>query len=63
MAGFRIGDRVEVPSQGYSGTVIAVRENGDVLVRYSIEGARKPFYETWWPTSYVLPGGDGHAAD
>lgn len=54
MGQFNIGDRVAVPSQGYTGEVVAVRDSdGARLVRYVVEGARRPFYETWWPASYL----------
>lgn len=53
---FKVGDIVAVPSAGYSGEVIEVRKTGrkyDYLVRYVVPGARRPFYETWWPTSHL----------
>jgi hypothetical protein len=54
---FAVGDLVNVPSQDYSGEVIEVRGTGataEYLVRYTIDGALRQFYETWWPVDYLL---------
>lgn len=48
LAVFKIGDRVHVAAQDYDGDIVEVRGT-DYLVRYVVPGARKPFYETWWP--------------
>lgn len=50
---FLSGERVSVPSQGYDGDIVAVRENGDCLVRYVVPNARRSYYETWWPISFL----------
>jgi hypothetical protein len=54
----QIGSRVHVAAQDYNGDVVEARTNHDgsmdFLVRYVVAGARKPFYETWWPASYLV---------
>lgn len=54
---FGIGQEVRVDEADYTGKVVETRQNGDgsvdYLVRYVVEGARKPFYETWWPERFL----------
>lgn len=52
-----IGLKVSVPERGISGEVVAVRQNQDgsidANIRYSVPFGRKPYYETWWPKSFL----------
>jgi hypothetical protein len=54
---YDIGDDVYVKAQDYYGKIVDSRKfNGknEYLVRYSIPNGRKPFYETWWPSKYLV---------
>lgn len=59
---FKVGARVYVAEQDYHGEVVEVRKAGrkrEYLVRYTVPFARKEFYETWWPQSYLSAPKEG----
>ena len=52
ISGFEIGQTVSVDAADYTGVIVDARDE-DYLVRYVVPNARKPFYETWWPATYL----------
>lgn len=57
MSTIAIGTRVKVRDRTHiEGEVVQIRGAGvnqDVLVRYTVQGGRRPFYEHWWPVTHV----------
>lgn len=55
---FAIGDSVFVAAQNYTGEVVELRDvpggEKEYLIRYSVPNGRKPYYETWWPSGFLV---------